>query len=358
MPALRREGQIVLSSAGTELDPIGPVMTARPLALPSLALLALAFSSGPIAAQAASLSPVVGALQWNQTGTSGVITGDFQSTAEATDSELGLSPVGTPRFGFLSTLGGISPDPDNGVASVSPLLLNPDPRSGFTHTNGSKTTSSPFVAQAGDQLILYFNYVSTDGLDYRDYAWARLVDGATNETAAWLFLAQSGNAPDGDGTSDYVHDKVLKLQTDEILANQDQDAVLNDGQPVIGMPMHAVSVWAPLGESEDACWAKDPTTSSCGATGWVKSDYTLPDGGTFFLEFGIMNWGDEQYQSALAFDFEGLESADLGPGTTIYDNTDVPEPQAAGALVSGLGLLAGLARQRKRAERGRRSPSA
>ncbi|MBK7951227.1 MAG: NF038132 family protein [Deltaproteobacteria bacterium] len=322
-------------------------MTTRPLGLALLTFLALVPTSAPITARAASLAPVVGALQWTQTGTSGVITGDYQSTEEATDSELGISPVGSLRFGFLSTLGGITPDPENGVASVSPLILNPDPRSGFTHTNGSKTTSTPFVAQAGDQLILYFNYVSTDGLDYRDYAWARLVDSATNATAAWLFLAQSGNAPDGDGTSDYVHDKVLKLQTDEILADQDQDAVLNDGQPVIGMPMGALSVWAPLGESADACWAKDPTTSSCGATAWVKSDYTLPDGGTYFLELGIMNWGDEQYQSALAFDFEGLASENLGPGITVYDNTDVPEPHAAGALVSGIGALVVLARRRR-----------
>lgn len=327
-------------------------MTARrALGLAPLFLLLLAPIADPTAAQAASLAPVVGALQWTGTGSSGVITGDYQSTEDGTDSELGASPVGNARFGFLSTLGGLSPDPDNGVPSVSPLILNPDPRSGFTHTNGSKTTSTPFVAQAGDQLILYFNYVSTDGLDYRDYAWARLVDAGTNATAAWLFLAQSGNAPDGDGTSDYVHDKVLKLQTDEILADQDQDAILNEGQPVVGMPMGAITVWAPLGEFADACWAKDPTTSSCGATGWVKSDYTLPDGGTYFLELGIMNWGDEAYQSALAFDFEGLESADLGPGITIFDPTDVPEPGAAGSLAAGLGLLANLARRRRSAPR-------
>lgn len=322
-------------------------MTVRPLGLATLLLFAMARISNPLEAQAASLGPVVGALQWSQTGTSGVITGDYQSSAEGTDSELGASPIGNPRFGFVTTLGGITPDPDNGIPSVSPLILNPDPRSGFTHTNGSKTTSTPFVAQAGDQLILYFNYVSTDGLDYRDYAWARLVDTATNATAAWLFLAQSGNAPDGDGTSDYVHDKVLKLQTDEILANQDQDAILNDGQPVIGMPIGAITFWAPLAETPDSCWAKDPTTSSCGATGWVKSDYTLPDGGTYHLELGIMNWGDEAYQSALAFDFEGLETANLGAGITIYDPTDVPEPQAASAVVSGLGLLAALARRRR-----------
>jgi|JI10StandDraft_1071094.scaffolds.fasta_scaffold173080_2 hypothetical protein len=299
--------------------------------------------AGASAAQAAPLEPSIAGLQWTATGTAGLITGDYQSTPEGTDSEIGASPLGTPLVGFVTTFAGLSPDPANGIPSVSPLVLFPDPDTLFEQTNGSKTTSTSFTAQAGDVLTLYFNYVSTDGLDYRDYAWARLVESATNETAAWLFLAQSGNAPDGDGTSDYVHDKVLKMQTDPVLAEQDQDAVLNGGQPIVGMPAGSINVWAPLQEPDGQCWAKDPQTSSCGATGWVESVYALENGGTYHLELGVMNWGDEQFQTALAFDFAGLAPASFLAPITVYD---VPEPQGWASLFAGLVAVAGLGRRR------------
>lgn len=307
--------------------------------------LVIALGPSDAGAQASPLAATIGALEWSATGTGGLISGDYQSTVEATDSEIGASPIGSALVGYVTTFEGIVPDPENGIASVSPLILFPDDQTGFTHTNGSRTTSSSFAAQSGDALILYFNYVSTDGLDYRDYAWARLVESGTNATAAWLFLAQSGNAPDGDGTSDYVHDKVLKLQTDPILADQDQDAVLNDGQPVVGMPAGSINVWAPLQEPDGQCWAKDPNNSSCGATGWVESDYVIPDAGSYYLEFGVMNWGDEQFQSALAFDFAGLDRANFVAPITVFE-TDVPEPGTVAPLFAGLVAIAFNARRR------------
>ncbi len=313
-----------------------------------VAVVLTGFSTGLIAgvpeAAGAPLESVVAELQWSPTGSAGLITGDYQSSAEGTDSEIGESPSGSARVGFVTTFDGISPDPENGVPSPSPLVLFPDPDSLFEQTNGSKTTSTSFAGQAGDVLTLYFNYVSTDGLLYRDYAWARLVESGTDATAAWLFIAQSGNAPDGDGTSDYVHDKVLKLQIDPILADQDQDAVLNGGRPIVGMPAGSINVWAPLQEPDGQCWAKDPQTSSCGATGWVESVYELEAGGTYHLEFGVMNWGDENYQSALAFDFDGLAPGQFLPPITVYD---VPEPRSAAALFAAVVGLTGLAQRRK-----------
>jgi len=39
-----------------------------------------------------------------------------------------------------------------------------------------------------------FDYVSTDGKGFDDYAWARVVDAGGQNTVAWLFTARSSNS--------------------------------------------------------------------------------------------------------------------------------------------------------------------
>jgi hypothetical protein len=79
------------------------------------------------------------------------------------------------------------------VSGVS-LLLKTDGKGNEAANNGSTVLSSVFSAQANDTLSLNFNYISTDGRGYEDYAWARLVTAGTNTTAAWLFTARSTNS--------------------------------------------------------------------------------------------------------------------------------------------------------------------
>ena len=59
--------------------------------------------------------------------------------------------------------------------------------------------SNTFLADAGSDLELFFNYVTSDGAGYADYAWASLLDESFNQVAM-LFTAhtkESGNIVPG-----------------------------------------------------------------------------------------------------------------------------------------------------------------
>ena len=276
----------------------------------------VAMALAPVA-HAAALS--LDGTTWAATGATGLIAGDSTVTT---------SPAGNARFGYVSTAGGVS--------GVSPLLLKTDGKGNEAANNGSTVLSSVFSAQANDTLSLNFNYISTDGRGYEDYAWARLVTAGTNTTAAWLFTARSTNSARGN----VVPGDVLKRQQDNSLPDK-LDAVLNDGAS-IGFNV-ASTVWDPLGVSSGFCW---DAANTCGPSGWIHSDYTFVAAGNFVLEFGVVNWGDEVFDSALAFDFSGLGRARFPDAATPPAGT-VPEPASSALALLGLGLLGGLARRKR-----------
>ena len=99
---------------------------------------------------------------------------------------LGLSP-GRGAAQCVGNCGTLGPD---GVVAAPPgfgtygWVIKPggNPFGGFggiAHpnltTNASRFLSAPFTANAGDALEFWFNYVTSDGDVYTDYAWARLV---------------------------------------------------------------------------------------------------------------------------------------------------------------------------------------
>ena len=308
-----------------------------------MALFALGLTAGAVSTGALAADLSVPATGWATTGVAGLIAADYQGSPD--DRLLGASPAGNGRFAYVTTAGG--------VAGVSPLVLNSD-ESGFNQTNGSRVVSGSFSAQAGASLTLYFNYVSTDGRGYDDYAWARLVSATTDATVAWLFTARSANAPDGDGTGDYVPGKVLPEQVnyrdlDSKDPNRSLGAVLNDGLPVVGMPGGSSTHWAPLGLTEAGsygwCW---DAGAGCGATGWIRSVSTVAVAGDYFLEIGVTNWGDEVYDSALAFDYSGLGQLQFGNAATLANLAvppPVPEPQTWALMLTGIALVARQARR-------------
>jgi hypothetical protein len=255
---------------------------------------------------------------WSATGAAGIIYGD---------STVQNSPTANTRFGYLTTAAGIS--------GVSPLVLKDEGRGTENQTNGSKIQSSAFNASANDTLTLYFNYLSTDGRGYDDYAWARLVNAVTNDTAAWLFTARSTNSANGN----VVPGNVLNRQVDNSLPDE-IDAVLNDGNTV-GFDV-ASTDWLPLGSSSGICW---DDANTCGPTGWIKSEYSVASSGAYFLEFGVINWGDQAYDTALAFDFQGLQATNFSGVTLVPNPVVVPLPGGFMLMSIGLGLMTAISRR-------------
>jgi hypothetical protein len=210
------------------------------------------------------------------------------------DGVVGLAPGGGSQLGYVST--------DFGFLGASPFALGDE-------STGSRLASSVFSATAGDRLAYQFNYVSSDGDEYADYAWARLVDAGSGATSAMLFsattqpaglLVPSANLPAVDAT--------LTPATASIVSDS--------------------TLWSPLGNDAGSCWGL-----GCGSSGWVQSAFTFTSGGSYRLEFGVVNWSDSAYQSGLAFD-----------GVFIRANNDnitapVPEPQTWALMIAGLAAL-------------------
>lgn len=220
-----------------------------------------------------------------------------------------LAPSGGSQYGYVSTANGV-----NGVAL-------PGVGGAGSATDGSTLRSAVFTAAAGDDLKFFFNYVTSDGSGYADYAWARLLDGAQNQVAL-LFTART--APNGSIVPGFS----MPAPT----------ATLTPGAvPIIG----GNSTWSALGNDSGACY--NGATAGCGYTGWVESTYQIAAAGNYILEFGVTNWQDTAYDSGLAFD--GIT---IG-GVVIGDPGTVPEPGALALLGVGLAGAAAAGRRRKSA---------
>ena len=228
---------------------------------------------------------------FSQTGTGTCGTGSPTGVVTA--------PPGGGNYQYVSTNGGA-----NGAGQISTV----------GGTNGSEYITAPFAASANDALNFNFNYVTSDGAGFSDYAFAELLVGGTH--AAWLFTARtqpSGNTSPGFGLP--ANDATLTPPTTPI----------NGGAPV----------WVELGGSSGACWS-----AGCGYTDWINSVYTIMADGSYQLRFGVTNWGDTGFDSGLAFN--GLKLNDVP-----IDTGAVPEPGTWAMMLTGFGLL-GIALRRRR----------
>jgi hypothetical protein len=213
-------------------------------------------------------------------------------------------PADGPAYRYVSTVGGVS-----GGGQIT----------GAGGTNGSSYTTDVFTANSGSILTFYFNYVTSDGAGFSDYAWSALLDSSGASVVDYIFSARTtptGNTVPGFGLPGL-------------------NAVLSPSStPIIpGGP-----AWAQLGSDSGRCFA-----AGCGYTGWIQATYTIADAGDYRIGFGVTNSIDTIFNSGMAF------TSSIVDGEVIDATPAIPEPATWVTLITGFGLVGAAARRRRTA---------
>ena len=206
--------------------------------------------------------------------------GAFAATCLGNCGQLGAdgvvtAPPGGGNYTYISTYLG-----KNGVGELPSLA----------GTNGTLLTGDVFTASAGQTFNFYFNYVTSDGVQFQDYAWAQLQQ--IGGGAVTFFTETTNSTP----------------------------AIANPG----------VSTWSPLGPSSGTCYVS--VSSGCGYSGWLLATVSASTAGQYRFIFGVTNLLDTAYDSGLA----------ISPGISGIVN-QTPLPSTWTMMLIGLGTLGLLA---------------
>lgn len=199
-----------------------------------------------------------------------------------------VSTINTPVFDKSKLPNNVpSEDVENGATYSSPLFSVS--ASSFEKDD---VTSVPLTFQ--------FNYVTSDGGGFTDFAWARLIDESDSEVAL-LFTARTH-------------------PTEPIVPGLDMPQA-EANLPTVSILSESVSpAWLPLGESSGDCY-----DDGCGSSGWVTASYDIKKPGNYRLEIGVVNWADTAFQSGLAVDGVFVADQDIESLVEDSDGDGLPD---------------------------------
>lgn len=189
------------------------------------------------------------------------------------------NPTAFSSYLFVSTTNG--PNAGGNLPAVFGLP-------GVTSTNGSTFTTSAFSATAGELINFHFNYITSDGSGFPDYAWAALMstDGGANYLIFSAETEPTGNTVPGHTMPPLASGASLVPPTSPI----------TKGSGISGPGGAGGPVWNELGSWSGYCYA-----AGCGLTGWIESKFNGEAPDTYVLKFGVSNANDTIYDSGLAF---------------------------------------------------------
>jgi hypothetical protein len=176
---------------------------------------------------------------------------------------------------------------------------------------------------ANSLLQFSFDYITSDGSGFPDYAWAAL-ENISGDAEELIFSAQTtptGNTVPGGGLPLLAPGVTLIPAATPIKAGSGTQCGTSCNSPAGG------PVWDAIGTWSGNCYAV-----GCGTTGWIQEQLTIVTAGTYQLAFGVSNANDGNYDSALAY--AGVEVN----GVPI---SGAPEPNSSTLMLLGtvLGLL-------------------